>query len=559
MWKRNLLFVVLALVALASLASSLLPAKRIDTPASFDAQRKTRTDFANTLASLNGEFRQLWADNQLEHAPRSDDLAIARRISLALTGTIPSLEEIKAFEDQKPEHRIEWWVSRLLEDQRYADYVAERLARTYVGVENGQFIVYRRRRFVHWLSDRLQENMPYDELIRRLLTDEGLWTDTPSVNFVTVTVDDNMNEKGQPDPISLAGRTTRAFLGMRIDCVQCHDDNLGNINFGLPDDPADGMQEDFHQLAAFFAETRTAGGGVKDIGDKPYKYTYLDEEAEEIVAAKAPYSPQLLPKDGKPRQRLAAWVTHPENKPFARAMVNRVWALMFGRALNEPIDDIPLYAEFAKGGKYPAGLETLSDDFIKHGFDLQRLIRIIAASDVFQRDSRAEFEVTEEHERHWAVFPLTRLRPEQVAGSLIQSTSLTTIDANAHVVSQLVRYIQQNDFVQRYGDTGEDEFEDRGGTIPQRLIMMNGNLQNERTNPGGLLLNAIAQIAVLAPSNEKAIETAYLSVYTRRPTDAEMKEMLKSLTASGGGDERTQEVKDIYWLMMNTTEFAWNH
>jgi len=556
-WKRNLLFIALAIFALGSLAASLIPANRVDNPINFDEGRDTRGEFAATLATLNDEFRQHWVDSELESAPRAHDLAIARRLSLALTGTIPSLEEIKAFEKQKPEHRVEWWVSRLLEDKRYADYVAERLARTYVGVENGQFLIFRRRRFVHWLSERLHENMAYDELVRRLLTDEGLWTDTPSVNFVTVTVDDN--DEGQPDPISLAGRTTRAFLGMRIDCVQCHDDNLGNINFGTPEDPSGGMQEDFHQLAAFFAETRTAGGGVRDIGEEPYKYTYLDEETEESVPAMAPYSSHLLPTEGKPRERLAAWVTHPENKPFARAMVNRVWALMFGRALNEPIDDIPLYAEFAEDEKYPAGLETLADDFIKHKFDLQRLIRIIAASDVFQRDSRASFQITYEHESHWAVFPLTRLRPEQVAGSLIQSTSLTTIDANAHVVSQLVRFIQQNDFVQRYGDTGEDEFEDRGGTIPQRLIMMNGNLQNERTNPGGLLMNAIAQIAILSPSNEKAIETAYLSVFTRRPSDAEMTHMLKSLTASGGGDERTAQIKDIYWLMMNTTEFAWNH
>ncbi|MEC8590156.1 MAG: hypothetical protein VXZ15_01260, partial [Planctomycetota bacterium] len=82
---------------------------------------------------------------------------------------------------------MNWWLNYILEDERFADYFAERLARAYVGVENGPFIVYRRRRFVHWLSDQILSNRPYDDLVRHLLTDEGLWTDSPAVNFVSVT------------------------------------------------------------------------------------------------------------------------------------------------------------------------------------------------------------------------------------------------------------------------------------------------------------------------------------------------------------------------------------
>ncbi|MDT9120995.1 hypothetical protein RSW84_26510, partial [Escherichia coli] len=85
-------------------------------------------------------------------------------------------------------------------------------------------------------------------------------------------------------------------------------------------------------------------------------------------------------------------------------------------------------------------------------------------------------ELTPEHEEKWSVFPLTRLRPEQVAGSIIQSSSLTTIDANSHIVAQLSRYAQQSGFVERYGDTGEDEFLESGGTVTQRLLLMNGEL-----------------------------------------------------------------------------------
>ena len=92
-------------------------------------------------------------------------------------------------------------------------------------------------------------NRGYDQIVRDLITAEGLWTDRPEVNFLTVTFDSN---DGNPDPIRLAARTSRAFLGLRIDCLQCHNDFLGNVNLGDSDSIREGMQSDFHQLAAFY-------------------------------------------------------------------------------------------------------------------------------------------------------------------------------------------------------------------------------------------------------------------------------------------------------------------
>src|SRR5690606_23622776 len=138
----------------------------------------------HTLAELNQAFQHHWQPHPLTPAPRADDLLIARRLSLALTGTIPSFEEIRALEAQPASERLHWWVSRLLDDRRYADYVAERFARAFVGTEEGPFLIYRRRRFVSWLSDQLQQNTPYDQIVRQLISGTGLWTDSPGVNFL---------------------------------------------------------------------------------------------------------------------------------------------------------------------------------------------------------------------------------------------------------------------------------------------------------------------------------------------------------------------------------------
>jgi len=199
----------------------------------------------------------------------------------------------------------------------------------------------------------------------------------------------------------------------------------------------------------------------------------------------------------------------------------------------------------------------LSNDFVQHGYDIQRLIRIIVATDVYQLDSQAPHELTPLHEEVGAAFPLRRLRPEQVAGSVIQAASLTTIDANAHIVSQFARFLQQQGFVKRYGDTGEDEFVDSAGTITQRLLMMNGELVRDRTKDN-IVTNAATRIAALAPTDETAVEIAYLAVLTRRPTQTEQEHFVARLKGTAGSD-RNSALEDIYWVLINSSEFSWNH
>lgn len=542
MLARNLFFFAICAGGLAMILWRLAPGGRAIAPRDHAAAQYQRDEFRTVVDQLNAEFRQQWKAEELAAAERAEDLTIARRISLGLTGTIPSLEEIRAFESQPAAGRVQWWLSHLLEDRRSADYLAERLARAYVGVEDGPFLVYRRRRFVTWLSDQLHENVPYDQLVRQLIADEGLWTDAPAVNFLTVTLDQNADN--QPDEVKLAARVSKAFLGVRIDCVECHDDNLGG----------DWKQSDFHQLAAFFSGARRTLTGIRD-REPNYRYQYLGEEKAKKVRARAPFNKQLLPSDGVARERLAGWVTSPENRPFARAMVNRMWALLAGRPLLEPIDNIPLE------GPHPPALEALADDFIAHQFDLRRLIRVIVATEAYQRDSQADFAVTAEHERHWAVFPLVRLRPDQVAGALLQSASLKTIDADSHIIVKLARLAQQNDFVRRYGDTGEDEFNADGGTIPQRLLMLNGQLVKERTKDD-LIANASTRIAQLAPGDEQAVEAAYLTILSRRPTLLEREHFVARLDGArdkGSDKARTRQMEDLCWTLLNSAEFSWNH
>lgn len=547
---QPLLMLTVMLVAAGVVAATLRSRPNVRQPKAVHEPYRA-AGFQNSLALANQQLLAMANEQGVERAPEAERGTIARRLSLALVGSGLSLEEMRAFSEVAEEEQIEWLTSYLLEDPRWSDYFAERLSRAFVGTNDGPFLLFRRRKFNAWLSEQLEAGVGYDVMVRQMLAAEGLWTDTPEVNFVTATMDE-ANE-GRGDPIRLAGRTSRAFLAQRIDCLQCHDDFLGDLNFGTSDSPVDGLQEHFHALAAFYAGTTLsdpAFRGIKEDG-RTYDYEYLGDSELTQVEPAVPFAAELLPPEGKPRVRLAAWVTHPDNRAFARATVNRFWALLFSRPLVSPVDNIPL------DDSVPFIMDILADDFTNHRFDLKRLIRLIVQTDAFRRDSRAEFDITPEHEAVWAVFPITQLRPEQVSGSLFQACSLSSLDSSSPIVTRLKLFGEGQEFLRRFGDRGEDEFDSAAVTITQRLVLMNGNLVADRTKVD-LVANASTRIAQMVSDDRQAVELTFLSVLNRLPTSPELGAFSQYLRGKSG-DQRAAAVSDIYWAMINSTEFSWNH
>ena len=532
--RRDLLFATLVLGGASTLAANLAP-PRLSPLAAASKPIEPRPE---ATVQVDRALRGRWSEAGIVPAKRAPDLAVMRRLSLALTGTVPSLEEIRRFEAGPPIDRARRWLDELLRDPRSADYLAERLARAFVGIEGGPFIVYRRRKFVAWLSDELRRNRPYDELVRDLIAGRGLWTDHPSTNFVTVTFDP---ARQKYDAERLAARVARSFLGIRIDCAQCHDHPFQSWK-----------RADFRGIAAYFGQV---GPSFSGIADGTGEFTGDDRKDNKPIAIepRVPYLPGLDPKFGTRRERLARWVTHPANPNFARAAANRAWALIFGRPLVEPIDDLPVAFD------PPPALAILAEDFASHGFDLRRLLRSIASTEAFALDSAADGDPapSEEREQAWAAFPMTRLRPEQVAGALQQAASTETIDSGSPLLVRLAAFGGVNDFVARHGDPGEEEFHLEGtSTIPQRLLMMNGDLVQKNIRED--LVNASARIAALAPTDAKAVEAAYLAILTRRPSLDELDHFRGRLEATTG-DERKRRLTDLSWALLNASEFSWNH
>ena len=541
-------------------------------------------DFQNpveqSVERVNQWLDANWTAEAVEPAGQADELTIFRRLSLALHGTIPSLEEIREFEDDTAPDKIARWIDRILADTRYADYFSERLARSLVGVEEGPFIVFRRDQLNAWLARQLRADTPWPEMARQMIAAEGLWTDRPAANFITIA---RIEDEGL-DVNKLAGRTVRTFLGQRIDCAQCHDHPFDER----------WTQGDFEGLAAWFARARITIGGVTytpPADEEPAVYRIAEpgqsKEEGRIVPVKVPFHPEWLPAEGSQRSQLAAWVTHPDNQRFERAIANRIWGLMFGRSFYDPVDDLPHPSEDTNENEEL--LDVLGQEFRRNNSSLGNLIRVIAQSKAFQLASSSDALTADDFRRqteHWAVFPLVRLRPEQVIGSLFQASSIRTIDQNSHVFIRFLRFTNETDFIKEYGDLGDDELLQQVGTIPQALLRMNGRFSRELSKADGF--SAAAQITSYSQDPATLVENCFLTCLTRRPSASELTFFTSQFHKLSQGEtevnldanasdapadaaddndqqaereqaNRRQRVQDLFWTLFNSPEFSWNH
>jgi hypothetical protein len=551
-----------------------LQAGHIDPAAQAPSKLAADQRIDHSVARVNQWFRQHWQDEGLQPAEQANDLLIFRRLSLALHGTIPSLEEIRTFDADSSTDRVERWLLKLLEDDRFADYFSERLARMLTGAEEGPFVIYRRDRLRDWLAEQIRQDRPWSQVTTDLIASRGLWTDNPASNFITVA---NIPDMGL-DENKLAGKTVRAFLGQRIDCAQCHNHPFDSWK-----------QQDFEGLAAFYGQARVTPGGVVDRTteeEQAVEYEVVDpgEEEGRIVAPRVPFHDEWLPAEGTRRDRLAAWVVHPENRRFERAVANRMWGLMFGRSWFDPVDDLPHPSEDLTE---PDLLDILGQEFRANNESLKYLIRLIAETDVFRMQSQAPGSDSDQFShmsKEWAVFPVIRLRPEQVIGSMFQAGNIRTIDQNSNVFIRFIRFTNENDFLKEYGDAGEDELLQQTGTIPQALLRMNGKFTRELTKTDGF--SAAAQLIRFSSDNETLLQNCFLACLSRNPTDEERQYFMAQLPVpvdqkqqtdpqtdqplSDAEQEEAQDqetpsisrqeaVRDLYWILFNSPEFSWNH
>jgi hypothetical protein len=492
---------------------------------------------------VDEELVAVWQANAIRPVGPATDAEFMRRVYLDLTGRIPSVSEVQEFLEEPAADRREALVDQLLGHHDHATHLAAVWREILLPVEADLSRLGGTAKFEEWLAERFAENLPYDQLVRDLLRAEGRVAESGPLLFYAAL---------RLNPEELAGRTSRAFLGVRMECAQCHDHFF--------DDSI--SQRDFWSFAAFFARISRPRGKMEmtspvlAVRDNQQGDVMIPE-TDEVVPPRLPLTAVQIadtPDGPSRREVLARWLTSKNNGQFARATVNRVWAHLFGRGLVEPVDD--MRADNAPIA--PEVLETLSRDFAASEFDLRRLLRALVLTQTYQLSSRSQ-DSDPARALHFAQMNIKSFTADQLYDCIAVATRQGTSASGGP---------PPGEGLERFADTSRQAFieqfrapagqiTDYHAGIPQALTLMHGGLIHNATDvaTSGLLKSLAAPFF----TDDQRLDTLFLSTLSRYPTDAERKVMLEWVAKAGSDVERQQALGDVLWALLNSAEFTFNH
>ncbi|MCS6851600.1 MAG: DUF1549 and DUF1553 domain-containing protein [Gemmataceae bacterium] len=494
----------------------------------------TKVDAASLARWIDAEIQKALDAEKVPASPLADDAEFVRRVSLDITGIVPTADEAAAFIDDPDPAKRAKLIDRLLASPAYGRHMAD----LWVGwllPRTSETRLVRHEPMVRFLEENFNKNKPWNEFVTEIITASGPQDENPAVTFFLFndTVD------------KVTDNVARHFLGIQLQCAQCHNH------------PFTGWQQtEYWGMAAFFMKVQrqdnrnkalrngAVPGVAENLSGRAGRRNNLPESAK-IVPAKflQGEEPKLNPNEPF-RPVLARWLTSPQNPFFARAMVNRLWHQFFGRGLVNPVDD--MHAE--NQPSHPALLEGLAEQFARD-FDVKDLIRAICNSQAYQRTSRPLPENVDDTSlfSHMAIKALS---PEQLYDSLVRVVGTATEQRGNRVRSNTTVRGNQSprEVFAAFFRVEETEPTEYTAGIPQALRLMNAPMLN----------NTAAALASLVKSDDPnaVIERLYLATVSRRPRAEELTRLAAYVHNAGN---RQQAYGDILWALLNSSEFALNH
>lgn len=469
-------------------------------------------------------------------APRCTDEAFLRRVTIDIAGQLPTVAERDAFlADTSPDKRGRK-IDELLERPEFAAIWANKwadllLVRTEINrVDYKPMFLYSQ-----WLRDEVAAGTPLDEMIHHLVSATGSTFETPATNFYQI----------EPDSKKIAENVAQSLLGLRIQCAQCHNHPFDRWTM-----------DDYYAFTAFFSQI-----GRKRGEDYREYYIYNRGGGE----ARRPVDNQVMPPKflggdqpdvkGKDRREVVAdWITSPDNPYFATSIANRVWAHFFGVGVVEPVDDIRV----SNPPTNPVLFETLGEKLVEYDYDLRRLIRDIANSNTYQRSSAAN-ESNAEDTRNFARAVPRRMPAEALLDCLSQVTDSAEKLPGLPLGSKATEIADGRGgtyFLKTFGRAARESVcaceANAEPTLSQALHLINGSVTNDKITRGKLITKWLEA----GKSPAEVIDAIYLRSLTRLPTSEERDQHLKLV---GDADKPAQELEDIFWAVLNSREFVFNH
>ena len=466
-----------------------------------------------------------------------DDASFIRRAYIDITGALPKTEEVREFVDSMSSGKRADLIDKLLDRKEFSDLWVMKFAELLqIRSNNDQFTYKPALLYYNWLQEKFTKNTPIDQIVKDLLTADGSNFKNPAASYFQI----------EKETLKTSENVAQVFMGMRIQCAQCHNHPFDRWTMN-----------DYYGFAAFFPQVS------RKIGDDPREsiiYAKADGEVKHPITKKT-MAPKFLggerPQVAKGEDRrevLASWIASTNNPYFAKNMANMVWAHFVGKGIIDPVDDVRV----SNPAINPELLEALGGKFMDYKYDFKKLVRDICNSRTYQLSTRVN-ESNALDDRNFSHAGIRRMRAEVLLDVINEVTETTDkfqgLPKGARAV-EIADGNVNNYFLTTFGRatrTTVCSCEVRTEpNLSQALHLLNGDATQGKIASGGVIKKLLAQYKEPA----KVIDELYLRCLARSPTD---KETAKLKGYFGGGKPDEQVLTDVFWALLNSKEFIFNH
>jgi len=526
------------------------------------------------VQQINRMIQEMWSAYEIKPADPAKDHEWCRRVHLDLIGRIPTVDELQEFLKDDSKDKYSSLVDRLLESDEYTEEYSRNWTTIWTNLligrtgGNGNNSMIDRAGMQKYLRDTFARNKPYDRMVNELVTATGnVSPDAEKFNGATNFLIDKVN---QEDAAQATAATSRIFLGLQVQCTQCHNHPFNKWE-----------QQKYWELNAFFRQVRARGGrraamngqssellDVDFMGESnnvEEAALFFDQRNGEVKVAYPVFvdgtaiSPHGAIQQVNRRKELSRLMM--DSEFLEKAMVNRMWGHFMGYGFTKPVDDLGPHNQ----ASHPELLEYLAAEFRASEFDVRQLIRWIVLSRPYglssempkpkNSDERLVDDPQAGTTALFSRFYLRQMQAEELYESLIVATQAqATMGSYEQQESRKNRWLQQ--FAQAFGTDEGDETTAFAGTIPQILMMFNGELIRQATDGNGKnFLDRLVSDASM--NNKQKINYLFMAGLGRKAKSAEMT-MAGELYAARSNNAR-ETYQDLWWVILNSNEFIFNH
>lgn len=504
---------------------------------------------------VNAQLKRL----NLVASPACTDAEFIRRAHLDTVGRLPTADETRTFLADTSKEKRDKLIERLLASPEFADYWSYKWSD--VLMLNGTLLRPKAlKTYYEWIHGHVKNNTPWDQMVREIVTATGESTQNGATNFFAL----------NQTPEEMTENASQAFLSLSIGCAKCHNHPLEKWT-----------NDQYYAMANIFARVKAKGWGGEGRNGDGARTLYVATSGE-LVQPRTGKPQPPTPLDGEAmafdapedrRIQFAQWLTSPENPYFAKAITNRVWANFFNVGLVEEVDDLRV----SNPPSNAALFEAATRHVVENKFNLKSLMRAILQSNAYQRSSNP-LDGNEAEGRFYSRYYPRRLMAEVLHDAIVQVSGVPTkFDTVAFPGNDK----QKTDFyplgtkaVQLYDSAVENYFLDTFGrnsrnivcecerssvpTMVQVLHISNGDTINDKLRSPESRVEMLYQLRQTGASDQAIIDEVYLSCLSRYPSPTERDQLAAILPPVGSDDERAT-LEDLFWGLMSTREFLFNH